>query len=741
MENTSLLAARPIWVALALTLALAGCASAPPSPPSVAAPAVLAATPPDTAQSLPPPAITPPTAAQIAHTVSGPAGSRNDPYFWLRDDTRSKPEVLNHLKAEHAYFEARFAPLLPLKQRLFEEMRARIKEDDASVPVLEDGYWYYTRYATGQQYPIYARRKGSMEAAEEIILDGNERAQGHNYYQAASLTVSENGQIMAVAEDTVGRREYVVRFKDLSSGKWLPDEISDVDAAIAFADDNRTVFVVEKDPVTLLPFRVKRHVLGTLKESWTTVYEEKDNTFYTTIYRSKSDRFLMIAIGSTLTTEVRMISAATPTANFQVYLPRERGHEYDVEDAGSAFVVRSNKDAPNFALYTAPVSMTGDTASFKPLLAHRKDALVQGVEAFDGRIAVSERSGGLRKIRLLSLDGKQNELLAADEPAYTMGLQGTPDLHSGKLRYSYTSMTTPATIYELDFATGARTLLKREPVLGDFDAANYVTEFRYAPARDGAKVPVWLVYRKGTKLDGSAPLYQYAYGSYGASQDPAFRSSLLSLLDRGFVYAIAAVRGGQELGRQWYEDGKLLKKINTFNDFIDVTDYLVSSKVAAPDQVFAMGGSAGGLLMGAVLNLAPDRYRGVIAHVPFVDVISTMLDESLPLTTGEFDEWGNPKDKVYHDYMLSYSPYDQVKRQAYPALLVTTGLHDSQVQYFEPAKWVARLRELKTDSNPLLFKVNMEAGHGGRSGRFNRLEETAEDYAFMLGLLGLLGER
>lgn len=722
----------PLVSALALTLLLSACANAP-TPTRVPAAAAL---PPDTSQVLPAPAIQPPVAQKIPFDVVSPAGTRNDPYFWLRDDTRSQPKVLDHLKAEQAYFEARFAPLKDLKQRLFQEMRARVQEDDASVPVFEDGYWYVSRFTAGQQYPVFVRHKGSMDAPEEVLLDGNQRAQGHNYYQTANVVVSENGLIMAVAEDTVGRRQYEVRFKDLQSGQWLPDVITNVDASIAFADDHRTVFVVEKDPTTLLPFRVKRHVIGTPASADAVVYEEKDNTFYTGVYRSKSDRYIVIALGSTLTSEMRMAPAADPRANFQVYLPRERGHEYSVEDTGSSFVIRSNKDAPNFALYSAPAVLPGDPATFKPLLPHRADALVQGVEAFDGRIAVSERSDGLRKIRLLSLDGRQNELLAANEPAYVMGLSETPELNSGKLRYTYTSLTTPATVYELDFATGERRVLKREPVLGDFDPTNYSTEFRYATARDGARVPVWLVYRKTTPIDGTAPLLQYAYGSYGASQDPYFRSSVLSLLDRGFVYAIAAVRGGQELGRQWYEDGKLLKKKNTFNDFVDVTDDLVKQRYAAPDKVFAMGGSAGGLLMGAVVNQAPDRYRGIIAHVPFVDVVSTMLDESIPLTTGEFDEWGNPKEQASYDYMLSYSPYDQVRAQAYPAMLVTTGLHDSQVQYFEPAKWVARLRELKTDQNPLLFKINMEAGHGGRSGRFNRLEETAEDYAFMLGLLG-----
>jgi len=690
---------------------------------------------PSTAPLLPSPALAAPTAPKRDHPVSGPAGDRNDPYYWLRDDTRSKPEVLDHLRAEHAYFEAGFAPLKALQQRLFAEIRARVKEDDSSVPVFDDGYWYYRRFETGQQYPIIARRKANMTAPEQIILNGNERASGHSFYQIGGTEVSEDGSILAVAEDFIGRREYVLRFKNLTSGQWLAEEIRGTSGDVVFADDNRTIYVVDKDPTTLLPFRVRRHMLGTPFEKSETVYEEKDNTFGTDVSRSKSDRYIVISVGSTLTTEIRMGSAADPRANFQVYLPRERGHEYWVDDAGSQFVILSNRDAQNFQLLSAPVEIPANPAHFKPLLAHRADALLQGFEVFADRLAVSERSGGLRRIRMLPLNGGSGELLGADEPAYVMEIDETPDLLSGKLRYEYTSMVTPPTTYELDFNTGKRTELKRETVIG-YDQSQYATEFRFAKVRDGAQVPVWLVYKKSTLLDGSAALFQYAYGSYGSTEDPVFDASVISLLDRGFVYAVAAIRGGQEMGRQWYEDGKLLKKKNTFNDFVDVTDFLVRERYAARDKVFAMGVSAGGLLMGAVVNQAPERYRGVIAHVPFVDVITTMLDESVPLTTGEFDEWGNPKDKIAHDYMLSYSPYDQVKRQDYPAMLVSTGLHDSQVQYFEPAKWVARLRELKTDDNPLLFKVNMEAGHGGRSGRFNALEETAEDYAFMLGLLG-----
>ncbi|MCB1643718.1 MAG: S9 family peptidase, partial [Xanthomonadales bacterium] len=433
--------------------------------------------------------------------------------------------------------------------------RGRIKEDDAEVPTFEDGYWYYTRFEEGHQYPIFARRLGSLEAEEQVILDANERAEGHGYYQPANVIVSEDGRIMAVAEDTVGRREYVIRFRDLQTGQWLPDEIADVSGQIVFANDNKTVFVVEKDPTTLLPFRVKRHVLGQPWADAATVYEESDNTFYTGVSRSKSDRWIILYMGSTLTSEVRLLSTDDPNGEFQVYLPRERGHEYQVDDAGEHFVVRSNRDAPNFQLLLAPPVVPGDPASFKPLLPHRADALVQGYELFNDRVAVNERSGGLRKIRIVPLSGGEGELLAADEAAYVMALEPTAELDSGKLRYSYTSMITPATTYELDFSTGERKLLKRDPVLGGYDPAQYRTEFVFAKARDGAQVPVWLVYRQDTARDGSAPLFISAYGSYGISGDPRFSSPVISLLDRGFVYAIAAIRGGQEMGRQWYEDG------------------------------------------------------------------------------------------------------------------------------------------------------------------------------------------
>ncbi len=693
-------------------------------------------TPVDTSQLLPPPAMAAPTAPQQPHQVAGPRGPRSDPYYWLRDDSRSRPEVLAHLRAEQAYFDAALAPLRPLQQRLLAEIRSRVQEDDCGVPAYSDGYWYYRRFERGQQYPLHARRRGSMDAPEEILLDGNERARGHGYYHAAAVVVSEDGGTMAVAEDTVGRYLHTLRFKDLGRGAWLPDEIHGAAPDIVFANDHRTVFSVEKDPLTLRPFRVRRHRLGTPTAQDVVVFEERDPSFQVAIGRSKSDRYVWIELKSTLSSEMWLIPASNPMAEFQVYLPRERGHQYKLRDAGSHFVIRSNRDAPNFQLWLAPPTIPADPTEFQLLLAHRDAALLVDFEVFADRVAVAERSGGLQKIRVLPLQGGEGDLLVADQSAYALTLEHTPDLRSGRLRYRHTAMTTPASLYELDFATGLTRLIRQEPILGGFDPAHYRSEFHHATARDGAQVPVWLLYHRDTALDGSAPVYQSAYGSYGDSMDPEFRSSVISLVDRGFIYAIAAIRGGQELGRQWYEDGKLLNKKNTFHDFVDVSDYLVRKRYAAPDKIFAMGGSAGGLLMGAVLNEAPERYRGVIAHVPFVDVVTTMLDPGIPLTCGEFDEWGNPADPLYYDYMLSYSPYDQVRSQAYPAMMVTTALHDSQVQYFEAAKWVARLRERKTDHNLLLLKVDEHACHDGRSGRFDRLADIAEEFAFLLGLLG-----
>jgi oligopeptidase B len=681
---------------------------------------------------------TPPRAEQRPFTVISPFGKREDPWYWLRDDKRTDKDMLAYLEAENAYMAAVMAPQRAAQEKLYNEIIGRLKQDDSSVPQRKNGYWYYARYETGKQYPIYARRQGSMEAAEEIIVDGNVSSTGHAFYQIANTEVSPDGRWVAIAEDTVGRRQYSIRLKDMQSGQYLPTTITNVEASLAWGNDNATLFYIRKDPQTLLGNQVYRHQRGTATDADRLVYTQEDESFYMGLGKSKSDRFIYIVSQSTVSSEYRYADANDPQFSFKVALPRERDHEYQLEDLGDRFIIRSNWKARNFRIVEAPIATVQDRSSWRDVIAHRDDAFIDSFEAFDGFLAVSERSGGLQKLRIRSWDGARNFLMDAADAAYTMDIGNNTEQQSPLLRYVYTSPTTPSTTYDYDVRTGQRTLLKQEPVLGSFDSRNYVAEFRFVPARDGVQVPVTLLYRKGTRLDGTAPVYQYAYGSYGYSTDPVFRSTVLSLVDRGFVYAIAHIRGGQEMGRLWYEQGRLQNKLNSFNDFIDVTRHLVKEKIADPARVFAMGGSAGGLLMGGIVNMAPALYKGIVAHVPFVDVMTTMLDESIPLTTNEFDEWGNPaSNKATHDYMLSYSPYDQIKAQRYPAMLVTSGLWDSQVQYWEPTKWVARLRTVKTDDNPLLLRTNMEAGHGGKSGRFERYQEVAEEYAFVLWQAGI----
>jgi oligopeptidase B len=680
---------------------------------------------------------TPPVAATRSHAVTAPFGAtRNDEYYWLRDDRRENREVLDYLDAENAYADAVLADSQPLQERLYGEIVGRIKQDDASVPYRLRGYWYYTRYETGKDYPINARRPGTMAAPEEILFDQNAMAEGKGYFSLGDSEISQDNQLIAWAEDDVGRRQYVLRVKDLRSGEVLPDRVDNIEPNLVWADDNRTIFYIEKDPETLLGKRVKAHVLGTPAAQDRLVYEEADESFYLGISRTRSDRYVCIGSSSTVSSELRCAPAARPD-EFVVLARRERDLEYDADHLDGRWVIRSNWDAPNFRLLSlADGEPWGDRSRWRELVPHRDDVFIEDFELFDDFLAVEERSEGLLRLRTLGNDGR-SEFVASDEPAYTMSLAVNAEPGSDWLRYGYTSLTTPRTTYEVNLKTGERRMLKREPVLGDFDPANYRTERVWANARDGVRIPVSLAYRKGFQRDGRAALLQYAYGSYGYSSDPAFSPSLLSLLDRGMVYAIAHVRGGQELGRAWYDHGKLLEKKNTFADFIDVTRFLVAEGYAASNRVAAFGGSAGGLLMGAVANMAPQDYRLLIAQVPFVDVVTTMLDESIPLTTNEYDEWGDPAERPYYDYMLSYSPYDNVERKDYPAMFVGTGLWDSQVQYYEPAKWVARLRARKTDGNPLVLRTNMEAGHGGRSGRFRRYREVAEYYAFMLQQLGV----
>jgi oligopeptidase B len=723
----------PLSAAVLATF-LAGCQAQ--SPPDAAAPAPAAA--PAAAPALAlgelPAA---PMAAKKPFEVKAPHGAtRNDEYYWLRDDTRENPEMLAYLTAENTYADTVLKPLEALEDTLYTELVARVKQDDSSVPYFENGFWYYTRFETGKEYPIYARREGSLDAPEQVLFEVNTLAEGKSFYQIGTFEVSPDGKLVAYAEDDVGRRQFTVRIKDLATGELLPDVITGVSANLMWGDDSRTLYFVENDPTTLLTKRVKAHTLGQPVADARLVYEEKDETFYMGISRTRSDEYLCIGVQSTVSSELRCTPAANP-GEFTVLAPRQRDFEYNADHLGGRWVIQTNWDAENFRIMTLDDGIAwGDRAQWKELVPHSPDVLISDLTLFDDFMAIGERSGGLQRVRIRHNDGKE-EFVKADEDAYAMGVAMNAEPGTDLLRYTYTSLTTPASTFDINVKTGERTLLKEQPVLGGFDKANYVTERVWATARDGTKVPVSLLYRKGFQKDGKAPLYQYSYGSYGSSSDPGFNSNVISLVDRGAVYAVAHIRGGQEMGRSWYEDGKLLNKINTFTDFIDVTDYLVKEGYAAPDRVAAMGGSAGGLLMGAVANMAPEKYRAIVAHVPFVDVVTTMLDESIPLTTNEFDEWGNPKNAEYYDYMLSYSPYDQVAAKDYPSMLVTTGLWDSQVQYFEPAKWVARLRATKTDDNPLLLRTNMEAGHGGKSGRFQRYRERAEEYAFVIERLGM----
>lgn len=680
------------------------------------------------------PVATAPDVAKKPHEVKAPFGAtRNDDYYWLRDDDRKSPEMLAYLNAENAYTDAVLAPTKPLQEKLYNEIVGRIKQDDASVPYRERGYWYYTRFETGKDYPIQARRKGSMDAPEEILLDVNQMAEGKGYFSVGDAQVSQDNKLLAWADDAVGRRQYVIRFKNLETGEIYPDAISGVSANLVWADDNKTLFYVENDPETLLTVRVKSHVLGTPASADKLVYEEKDDSFYMGIGRSRDDKFICISVESTVSSEQRCAPASDPS-RFTVLAPRERDVEYSADHLDGRWVIRTNWKAKNFRIMTAPSASTS-REEWKDWIAHSDEVYIEGFELFDGFTAISERSNGLERLRLLRANGKE-EYVKADEPAYSMGLDVNSEHDTPWLRYSYTSMTTPATTYELNVETGERKQLKQQPVIG-YDASKYATERLWATARDGTKVPVSLVYKKGFEKNGKAALFQYAYGSYGSSTDPGFNSTIVSLLDRGVVYAIAHIRGGQEMGRDWYDNGKLLHKKNTFTDFIDVTDTLVKQGYAAPDRVAASGGSAGGLLMGAIANMAPEKYRVIVSQVPFVDVVTTMLDPTIPLTTNEYDEWGNPEKKEFYDYILTYSPYDNISKQAYPAIFVGTGLWDSQVQYWEPAKYVAKLRDDNTGTLPLLFRINMEAGHGGKSGRFRRYREAAEYYAFVLDQLGV----
>lgn len=688
--------------------------------------------------------VKPPVAEKIPHKMEIHGDVRIDNYYWMRLSDEQKnaetpdeqtQKVLDYLNAENAYTDAVMKHTEKLQKELYDEIVGRIKQDDESVPYRDNGYYYYTRYEKGKEYPVYCRKKGSLDAPEEVMLNVNEMAEGYDYFQVGDWSVSEDNQLLAYSVDTVSRRRYTIYFKDLKTGELLADQIPNTTGGITWANDNKTVFFSTKDQETLRADRIKRFKLGSEKPE--EVYFESDETYSTYVYKTKSKKFLIIGSSQTLSTEYRILEANNPAGKFRIFQPRMKDVEYHIDHFGNFFYIQTNIDgAKNFKIMKTPVTKTGKD-NWVDVIPHRDDVLIQGFEIFKDYMVINERIKGLTNLRVLSWNKKQDYYIDFGEETYRAGISVNPEFDTRILRYSYTSLTTPLSTYDFDMTTKEKTLLKEQEVLGDFDKNNYESKRLYAKAADGVEVPISVVYRKGVKLDGSNPALIYGYGSYGISMDASFRSDRLSLLDRGFVYAIAHIRGGMEMGRWWYEDGKLLKKMNTFTDFNTCAHFLIDQKYTNSDKLFALGGSAGGLLMGAILNLEPDLYKGVVAAVPFVDVVTTMLDETIPLTTFEYDEWGNPNIKKYYDYMMKYSPYDNVKKMNYPNILVTTGYWDSQVQYWEPAKWVAKLRDMKTDDNLLILHINMDAGHGGVSGRFRRYKETALEYAFMLDLVGV----
>ena len=677
----------------------------------------------------------PPLAPQNQKKISSNDDVRIDEFYWL-NDTENK-DVIDYLNKENDYYNGVTAHTNDFQTDLFEEMKSRIKEDDSSVPYKYNGYWYISRYEKGKDYPIYTRKKESLDADEELLFDCNEMAKGHSYFRLSGLNVSPDNNLVSYGVDTVGRRQYTLHVKDLKTNTVFPNKVSNTTGGSTWANDNNTLFYTLKNETTLRSEAIYKHKLGTDSKDDVLVFEEKDDTFSVGVYKTKSKKFLVISSYSTLTTEFQILKADTPDGKFKIFQPRTRGLEYSIYHYGSSFYVLSNADgAQNFKLSKTSENKT-ERQFWKDVIPHRDDVLLEGIDIFKEFLVVSERHNGLNQIKIELWNGKDSYYLPFNSETYTAYTSTNIDFDTSTLRYSYQSMTTPSSVIDFNMATKEKTVKKEQEVLGGkFNKEHYTSERIWATATDGTKIPISLVKHKNTPKSAKTPLLLYAYGSYGYSLDPYFSTTRLSLLDRGFVYAIAHVRGGQYMGRQWYEDGKLLKKKNTFTDFIDCSKHLIAEGYTSADHHYAMGGSAGGLLMGAVVNMAPELYNGVVAAVPFVDVVTTMLDDSIPLTTGEYDEWGNPNDKTYYDYMKSYSPYDNVSNQKYPNMLVTAGLHDSQVQYWEPAKWVARLRLQSKNTSQLLLKTNMEAGHSGLSGRFNSLKEVANQYAFVLQLEG-----
>lgn len=674
-----------------------------------------------------------PIAEKISKKLEIHGDERIDNYYWLNE--KENPKVIDYLNAENSYFDKITAHTKELQKELFEEMKGRIKEDDESVPYKKNNYFYITRFKKGQQYPIYSRKFQSLEAKEEILFDVNNLAEGHNYFQLGGLSVSPNNKLVAFGTDAVSRRQYTLQFKNLETGEIYPEKIENTTGGASWASDNKTVFYTLKNPTTLRSEKIFRHVLGTDPSEDVVVFEEKDEAFSTYVYRSKSNKYIIIGSYSTISTEYRVLESDNPTGEFRIFQNRERDLEYSIAHYDSDFYILTNKDkATNFKLMKTSEKHTSKE-NWENVISHREDVLLEDISIFKDFLVLEERSNGLNKIRIIRWDESDDFYLPFEEETYSAGVYANPEFDTNIIRYGYNSMTTPSSVIDFNVDEKSKEIKKEHQVLGGkFKKENYKSERLWATAEDGTKVAISLVYHKETILSEKTPLLLYGYGSYGHTIDAGFSSTRLSLLDRGFVFAIAHIRGSEYLGRNWYENGKLLTKTNTFTDFIDCAKFLIDKKYTSKDHLYANGGSAGGLLMGAVINIEPELWNGVVAAVPFVDVVTTMLDDTIPLTTGEYDEWGNPNEKEYYDYMKSYSPYDNVIAQKYPNMLVTTGLHDSQVQYFEPAKWVAKLRELKTDQNILIMHTDMETGHGGASGRFDALKETARDYSFFIDL-------
>jgi oligopeptidase B len=687
-----------------------------------------------------PQTITAPVAEKKTNITALHGDTLKDEYYWMNayfKKTADSGKVLEYLTAENRYIDTMMGGTKLFQEKLFAEMKGRIKEKDESVPVFNNGYYYYTRSEEGKQYYKYCRKKGSLEAPEEILLDVDKMAEGNSYYSVNGFNVSPDNKLIAYGVDSVSRRQYTIYVKNLETGAILNDRVTMSTGGSVWANDSKTLFYTAINPETLLTEKIKRHQLGTNETTDVVVYEEKDKSNYIFVYKTKSKKYLIIQSVATLSSELRILNVDQPTKDFTVFQKRMPEVLYQLEHWNDKFLIITNKDAKNFRLMETSLDKT-NVENWKELIPHRTDVLLQDIDVFKDYWVITERKNGLLQLRVQNKVKGEEHYLDFGEPAYAASTAANPEFDTKIVRYGYTSLTTPSSTFDYNMETKEKKLLKQQEVIGGYDATGYVTERLYATASDGIKVPVSLVYKKGFEKNGNTPLLLYGYGSYGASMDASFSSSRLSLLDRGFVFAIAHIRGGQEMGRQWYEDGKMMKKKNTFTDFIACAEFLISEKFTSKQHLYAMGGSAGGLLMGAIINMRPDLWNGVVAQVPFVDVINTMLDESIPLTTNEFDEWGNPKNKDAYEYMKSYSPYDNVIKKDYPNLLVMTGLHDSQVQYFEPAKWVAKLRAMKTDKNLLLFKTNMDAGHGGASGRFDYLKEVALTYAFMLALEGMV---